>query len=134
MHWCHVIARSSSCPVNDDTRHGGDRDHLEALEVDAVPPDPLPEPHGIVLASREEVGQQLAAHPVLGGGHRAVEEEDQRGDDRAALQGAALGGREWAAAPPQHQGAQVLGARQRRGEDDPGACLHAASRSQRLGQ
>ena len=62
----------------------------------------------------EQVGEQLAAQPLLGLGDGAGEEQHQRGDQGAALERAALGEGERPGAAVQHQGGDVFGAGERR--------------------
>ena len=108
----------------------GDRDDEVAVEVGALLPGPLPQPVGVEVAPADEVGQQLAAHPALGLGLDAAEEQDQRRDQGAALQRAPFG-QVHRLGGAQHERAEVLVARGRDGDPRSVPGLHAAARGLR---
>ena len=102
----------------------GDGDDRREVEVRALAAGPLAEPVGVEVAAGQQVGEQLAAHPLLGLRLGPAEQQHQGGDDRAALQGAPLGLLQRDAV--HDQGAEVLAPARGHGHVGPGCDLDAA--------
>ncbi|AXO37616.1 basic proline-rich protein precursor [Micromonospora sp. B006] len=105
--------------------------HVRRVQVHPDAAGPRPQRVGVAQRPGDQVVQQLAADPPLRLGHRAAEQQQQRGHQRGALQDA-LVGVDQLVVRAQHQRAQVLRAGHHRGvpERTP---AHAASLGTRRG-
>src|SRR5690606_17819980 len=91
-------------PSRVGARRLGDRDHVRDVEVRAEAGGALPQRLGGAAGGVQEFVEQVAAHPVLGLGGGAADQQQQRGDHGGAFQDALAGGVQFHAA--QFEGAE----------------------------
>ncbi len=74
-----VAGRTSRTGRPSRTGGFGDQHQVRPGEVDAEPAPAGGEPGRVAFGRGQQVGDQLAADPVLGFGHRAAQQQEQRG-------------------------------------------------------